>query len=120
MPPARHPGQTVAPGWPHRPAGGVRVFTFLQEEGDAVEEKIGVVTDYLDRRGVAVIQLTDGDLHVGDHVHIAGRSTELTQWVESLQIEHEAVAEAPRSSEVAMKMEAPVHRRDEVFRVHAG
>jgi translation initiation factor IF-2 len=97
------------------PRGGVGVFTFLQREGDAVEEKIGVVTDYLDRMGVAVIHLTDGDLHVGDQVHIAARTTEFTQWVESLQIEHEAVAEAPRGSEVAMKMEAPVHRRDEVF-----
>ena len=85
-----------------------------------MEEKIGVVTDYLDRIGVAVIHLTDGDLHVGDQVHISGRTTELTQWVESLQIEHEAVAEAPRGSVAAMKMEAPVHRRDEVFRVHTG
>jgi hypothetical protein len=100
------------------PRGGVHVFTFLQREGDAVEEKIGVVTDYLDRIGVAVINLTDGDLHVGDQVHIVGRTTELMQWVESLQIEHEA--EAPRGSVAAMKMEAPVHRRDEVFRVHAG
>ena len=85
-----------------------------------MEEKIGVVTDYLDRIGVAVIQLTAGDLHVGDQVHITGRTSEHTQWVESLQVEHEAVAEAPRGSEVAMRMEAPVHRRDEVFRVHAG
>jgi putative protease len=92
----------------------------LQREGDAVEEKIGVVTDYLDRRGVAVIHLTAGDLHVGDQVHITGRTTEVTQWVESLQIEHEAVAEAPRGTVVAMRMEAPVHRRDEVFSVHAG
>jgi hypothetical protein len=85
-----------------------------------VEEKIGVVTDHLDRIGVAVIHLTDGDLHVGDQVHNSGRTTELTQWVESLQIEHEAVAEAPRGGVAAMKMDAPVHRRDEVFRVHTG
>ena len=119
MPLARHPERTFAPALASSPRGGVRVFTFLQEEGDAVEEKIGVVTDYLDRIGVAVIHLTDGDLHVGDQVHLTGRTTEHTQWVESLQIEHEAVAEAPRGSEVAMKMEVPVHRRDEVFRVHA-
>jgi putative protease len=68
-----------------------------------VEEKIGVVTDYLDRIGVAVIQLPAGDLHVGDQVHITGRTTEHTQWVESLQIEHEAVAEAPRGRVVAMR-----------------
>ncbi|MGH7319549.1 MAG: hypothetical protein ACRELA_07980 [Candidatus Rokuibacteriota bacterium] len=83
----------------------------------AVEERIGVVTDYLSRIGVAVIHLTDGELHVGEQVRIAGRTTELRQSVESLQIEHEAVAEAPRGSEVAMKVEAPVHRKDQVFRI---
>jgi translation initiation factor IF-2 len=82
-----------------------------------VEEKVGVVTDYLSRIGVAVIHLTDGELHVGDHVRIASGATELRQSVESIQIEHEAVAEAPRGSEVAMKVEAPVHRKDQVFRV---
>jgi translation initiation factor IF-2 len=85
-----------------------------------VEQKIGVVTNYLNRLGVAVIRLTDGDLHVGDRVHIAGRTTKHTQSVESLQIEHEAVAEAPRGSEVAMRVDAPVHRRDDVFRIPAG
>jgi hypothetical protein len=50
----------------------------------AVEEKIGVVTDYLNRVGVAVIRLTDGDLRLGDRVKITGRTTELTQTVESL------------------------------------
>jgi hypothetical protein len=54
----------------------------------AVEEKIGVVTDYLDRVGVAVVRLTEGDLRLGDRVRITGRTTELTQTVESLQIEH--------------------------------
>ena len=43
----------------------------------AVEEKIGVVSDYLNRIGVAVIWLTDGDVRRGDQVRIAGRTTEL-------------------------------------------
>ena len=36
----------------------------------AVEEKIGVVTDYLNRVGVAVVRLTDGDLRLRDRVKI--------------------------------------------------
>jgi hypothetical protein len=51
----------------------------------AVEEKIGVVTDYLNRVGVAVVRLADGDLHLGDRVKITGRATELTQTVESFR-----------------------------------
>jgi hypothetical protein len=83
----------------------------------AVEEKIGVVTDYLNRIGVAVIWLTDGDVRRGDQVRIAGRTTELTQAVESLEIDHRPVEEALRGSEVAMKIGDPVRRHDQVFRI---
>ena len=86
----------------------------------AVEEKVGVVTDYLSRIGVAVIRLTDGDLRRGDQVRIAGRTTDVTQAVESLQIEHRPVDEAPRGSEVGMKIAGPVRRHDQVFRVREG
>jgi uncharacterized transporter YbjL len=79
----------------------------------AVEEKIGVVTDYLNRVGVAVVRLTDGDLRFGDRVKITGRTTDLTQTVESLQIES-------RGTEVAMKVPEPVRRHDQVFRIHDG
>jgi translation initiation factor IF-2 len=82
-----------------------------------MEEKIGVVTDYLNRIGVAVIKLTEGDLRVGDRVRIAGRTTEFTQTVESLQIEHQTVREAARGTEVAMKVQDPVRHHDQVFRV---
>ena len=86
----------------------------------AVEERIGVVTDYLNRIGVAVIRLTDGDLRRGDQVRIAGRTTEVAQVVESLEIEHRPVEEALRGSEVGMKIADPVRRHDQVFRVREG
>ena len=85
-----------------------------------MEEKIGVVTDYLNRLGVAVIRLTEGGLRVGDRVRIAGRATEVAQAVESLQVEHQPVQEAARGTEVAMKVEGAVRRHDEVFRVREG
>lgn len=88
--------------------------------GTAVEEKIGVVTNYLDRIGVAVIRLTDGDLHVGDQIRITGRTTELTQAVESLQLEHQAVEQTQRGSEVAVKVREPVRRHDQVSRIRNG
>jgi translation elongation factor EF-1alpha len=86
----------------------------------ALDEKIGVVTDYLDRIGVAVIHLTDGDVHVGDRVRIVGRAIEVTQAVESLEIEHQPVEEALRGSEVGMKVQEPVRRHDQILRVRDG
>jgi hypothetical protein len=50
-------------------------------------------------------------------VRINGRTTELTQTVESLQIEHRGVELASRGTEVAMKVQEPVRRHDQVFRV---
>ena len=85
-----------------------------------MEEKIGVVTDYLNRVGVAVVRLTDGDLRLGDRVTITGRTTELTQTVESLQIEHRDVEHASRGTEVAMKVQEAVRRHDQVSRVRDG
>ena len=85
-----------------------------------MDEKIGVVTDYLNRIGVAVVRLTDGDLHVGDEVRIAGKTTGLVQTVESLQIEHQAVTHATSGAEVAVKVREPVHRHDQVYRVRDG
>ena len=82
-----------------------------------MEEKIGVVTDYLNRVGVAVVRLTDGHLRLGDRVRITDRTTELTQMVESVQIEHRGVQHESRGTEVAMKVQEPVRRRDQVFRV---
>ena len=98
----------------------IRGFNRRGERVTTAERKIGVVTDYLNRIGVAVIQLTDGELHVGDQVRIAGRTTELTQTVESLEIEHQPVQQAMRGSEVAMKVQDPVRRDDQIFRVRDG
>jgi putative protease len=86
----------------------------------ATEEKIGSVTDYLNRIGVAVIRLTEGPLRRGDRVRIVGRTTEVTQAVDSMQVDHRPVEEAARGTEVAVKVVNPVRRHDEVFRVQEG
>jgi hypothetical protein len=83
-------------------------------------ERCGGEDRRLNRVGVAVVRLTDGDLRLGDRVKINGRTTELTQTVESLQIEHRGVEHASRGTEVAMKVPEPVRRHDQVFRVRDG
>ena len=84
----------------------------------ATEEKVGTVTNYYTQLNVAVIRLTDADLRVGDLVRICGRTTDFTQPVASLQIEHRAVARAERGGEAALKVRERVRRKDQVFRVH--
>jgi membrane protein YqaA with SNARE-associated domain len=53
-----------------------------------MDKRIGKVTHYYNRIGVAVLLLS-GELKVGDTIQIAGHSMELTQKVDSLEIEHQ-------------------------------
>ena len=83
----------------------------------APEELVGVVTDYYKKIGVAAIRLDAGALSVGDTIRVRGHTTDLTQPVESLQLEHQAVQRAERGSHVAVKMLDRVRKHDPVFRV---
>jgi len=81
-----------------------------------MEIRIGKVTHFYDRIHVAVLDLI-AELQVGETVHILGRSTDLTQSVRSLEIEHEKVQSAAAGSEVALKVIAPVRKGDTVYKV---
>ncbi len=78
--------------------------------------RIGEVTHYFDRIGVAVIDLTD-TIRLGDTLHIFGRLTDLRQKVSSMEIEHQKIEEAGPGQEVALKVDRPVKPRDKVFKI---
>jgi len=83
----------------------------------AKEEKVGEVVGYYSKISVAAIQLTDGPLAAGDTVRIRGHTTDVTQPVDSMQIEHQAVQRAERGSEIAIKVRERVREKDTVYRV---
>ena len=78
--------------------------------------RIGTVTHYYNKIGVAVIALSD-KIRVGDTVHIMGSTTDLKQQVQSLQIEHQPVEEASPGDDIALKVDRRVRRRDRVYRL---
>jgi len=80
------------------------------------DKRVGKVTHYFDHLNVAVLALTEG-IRVGDTLHFQGHSTDFTQAITSLQIEHKAVESAKPGEDVAMKVEQRVHPNDAVFRV---
>ncbi len=81
------------------------------------EEKIGKIKHFFSKISVAVIELTDGDLNVGDTIHIKGATTDFTQKVESMQIEHEKLEEAKKGQAIGMKVDEVVRENDEVFKI---
>jgi len=81
------------------------------------EEKIGVVTHYFSKVGAATMKLTDGDLKVGDEIHVKGHTSDFKQVVESMQFDHQPVTEAKKGSEIGMKIKEQVREHDVVYRV---
>lgn len=81
------------------------------------EAKVGYVKDYFAKVGVAAIELTDGRLAVGDTIHIKGHTTELTQRVDSIQLEHQALEHAEPGQLIGIKVRERVRQHDQVFKV---
>lgn len=77
---------------------------------------IGEVNHFYNRIGVAVIDLVE-TVQVGDQVHFFGRSTDFRQEVRSIQIEHQAITEAGKGQEIAMKVERRVRNHDKVYKL---
>lgn len=78
------------------------------------EREVGFVTHYFSKIGVAVIELTD-TLTAGSTIHIKGATSDFTQPVDSMQIEHEQVKEATAGQSIGLKVKEPVREHDKVF-----
>ena len=78
-----------------------------------MSKKIGKVSHYFDQIGVAALTLT-GSMTIGDNVKISGHGKELTQKVESMQIEKMPVEKAKKGDDVAIKVDQKVKEGDEV------
>ena len=81
-----------------------------------MEKRIGKVTHYFDRIGVAVLELEDG-LKIGDTIHITGRRTDFVQQVSSMEIEHRKMQAVGAGADVALKVDEEVHEGDKIYRV---
>ena len=80
------------------------------------EVEVGRVSDYFARVEVAGIELTD-DLSVGDAIHIKGATTDLTQSVDSMQIDRADVERAGVGDSIGIKVSERCRSGDHVYRV---
>ena len=79
--------------------------------------KVGKVTHFYDKIGVAVISL-DSDLGVGDKIKfVRGGEDLFEQAVTSMQVEHEKIAKAKKGDTVGMKTVQPVRDGAEIFKI---
>jgi putative protease len=80
-------------------------------------QEIGTVFHYYTKAGVAALQLTAGELSVGDTIMIEGPSTSITMEVESLQIEHQSVQKATAGHNVGIKVPERARQGDKVYKI---
>ena len=79
--------------------------------------KVGKVTHYYDKLGVAVVEL-DADLAVGDTIKfVRGGEDLFEQKVDSIQIEHEKRDSAKKGEAVGLRTEKVVKDGAEVYKI---
>jgi putative protease len=84
-----------------------------------MEKKIGEVTHFFAGPSAAVLRLS-AELKVGEEIHIVGFTTDLTEKVTSMQINHNDVSSAKPGDDVAILVKDRVREGDEVFLAEAG
>ncbi len=82
------------------------------------EKEIGKITHYYGHLSVGIIELSDG-LKLGETIHIKGHSSDFTQTIDSMQIEHASVSEAKSGDSIGIKIAQKVHPHDKVYKVIA-
>lgn len=80
------------------------------------EKEIGKITHYYGHISVGIVELSD-NLKLGDNIHIKGHSSDFTQSVDSMQIEHNNVSEAKSGDVIGLKIIQKVHPHDKVYKV---
>ena len=84
----------------------------------AAEQRIGVVTHYYSHLSVVGLKLEPGTtLRVGDQIHIRGHTTDFTQKVESLEVDHAPVSEVGPDDDFGLKVVEHAREHDTVYKV---
>ena len=81
------------------------------------EKRVGEIIKFFGKIGVAAIRLSEGSLKVGDKIHIVGHTTDITQTVDSMQIENQDVQEAGPGADIGIKVEGRAREHDVVYKV---
>ena len=80
----------------------------------AEEKEVGAVSHYFTKIGVAIVELTGG-VKVGQTLHIKGATSDFTQKLESMQVDHKPVEEAKKGDSIGLKVKEHAREHDKVF-----
>ncbi len=81
------------------------------------EEKIGEVVKFFAKPSVAAVKIVSGELKIGDTIKITGHTTDITDTIESMEVNNQKVEKAVPGDYIGVKVPDRVRPGDEVFRV---
>jgi putative protease len=81
------------------------------------EELIGTVIHYFKGPSVAVVRIAAAGLSVGDRIRFHGHTTDFTEQVASMEVNHLKVERANPGDEVAIQVTDRTRPNDQVFKV---
>jgi len=101
---------------PRRP--GLDKCEGLQKGGiDMAEVKLGEVVKFFAKPSVAAVKIVSGELQVGDTIRITGHTTDLTESIESMEVNNQKVPKAVAGDFIGIKVSDRVRPGDEVSKV---
>ncbi|MFC1662611.1 hypothetical protein ACFL04_00395 [Patescibacteria group bacterium] len=80
------------------------------------DKPIAKVTHYFNKINVAVVQVTEDEIKVGDTLVFRGHGNEFTQQINSLQVEHQNVDTIKAGESAGLKVDEPVKEGDLIYR----
>jgi len=83
-----------------------------------MEEKIGKVTHFYNKLGVAAVEIEHGELHKGDKIHIIGHTTDEEQTIDSMELEHHQIDEAHEGENIGLRVIDRVRENDDVYKTY--
>ena len=83
------------------------------------EKRIGEVTKFFSKPSVAAVKIVAGELNVGETIKITGHTTDLTEHIESMEVNNQKVSKAVAGDFIGIKVSDRVRPGDEVFKVIA-
>ena len=75
----------------------------------------GEITHFYSKLGVAAVNLRT-PLHIGDHIHVLGHTTDMEEVLDSMEVDHHKVDIAKPGDDVAIKVVEKVREGDKVYR----
>ncbi len=83
------------------------------------EELIGRVVKFFAKPSVAAVEITAGELAVGDVIHIKGHTTDFKETVASMQIEKQPIQKAGVGDTIGIKVKERVREGDLLYKIIA-